>query len=189
MLKLLEAGSFRRLGGAREITVDVRLVAATNRDLAAEVHAGRFREDLYYRLSVMPLQVPALRDRSREDRLALLTRIVADLAPQMPGCPSACSAEALERLLSAPWPGNVREMRSVVERAMILARGAGEIGVEHLPSDVRRGAGGGGGGGGTATTSLRLLPRWSGFISRRHSGSTTGTARARRRSLAFRARR
>src|SRR5437773_11648037 len=66
----------------------------------------------------------------------------------MPGCPSACSAEALERLLSAPWPGNVREMRSVVERAMILARGAGEIGVEHLPSDVRRGAGGGGGGGG-----------------------------------------
>ena len=148
VLKLLEAGSFRRLGGAREITVDVRLVAATNRDLAAEVHAGRFREDLYYRLSVMPLQVPALRDRSREDRLALLTRIVADLAPQMPGCPSACSAEALERLLSAPWPGNVREMRSVVERAMILARGAGEIGVEHLPSDVRRGTGGGGGGGG-----------------------------------------
>src|SRR2546430_14392734 len=138
VLKLLEAGSFRRLGGAREITVDVRLVAATNRDLAAEVHAGRFREDLYYRLSVMPLQVPALRDRSREDRLALLTRIVADLAPQMPGCPGACSAEALERLLSAPWPGNVREMRSVVERAMILARGAGEIGVDHLPSDVRR---------------------------------------------------
>src|SRR5207247_3860961 len=129
-------------------TVNVRLITATNRDLVGDVQAGRFREDLYYRLSVMPLRLPPVRERSREDRLALLTRILQDLAPQMPGCPSACSAEALERLLSAPWPGNVREMRSVVERAMILARGAGEIGVEHLPSDVRRGAGGGGGGGG-----------------------------------------
>jgi transcriptional regulator with PAS, ATPase and Fis domain len=60
----------------------------------------------------------------------------------MPGCPSACSAEALDRLLSAPWPGNVREMRNVMERAMILARGAGQIGVEHLPGDLRKAAGG-----------------------------------------------
>jgi transcriptional regulator with PAS, ATPase and Fis domain len=60
----------------------------------------------------------------------------------MPGCPSGCSAEALDRLLSAPWPGNVREMRNVMERAMILARGAGQIGVEHLPADLRKGGGG-----------------------------------------------
>jgi len=129
LLKVLETKTFRRLGGSREMTVDVRLVAATNRDLVADVHAGRFREDLYYRLSVMPLRLPAVRERSRDDRLALLTRILADFAPQMPGCPSACSAEALDRLLSAPWPGNVREMRNVVERAMILARGVPQLGV------------------------------------------------------------
>src|SRR5581483_11499796 len=144
LLKVLETKRFRRLGGTRELTVDVRLIAATNRDLPAEVRAGRFREDLYYRLSVMPLHLPAVRERSREDRLALLTRIIADLAPQMPGCPSTCSAEALDRLLSAPWPGNVREMRNVIERAMILSRGAPQIGVEHLPADLRRGGGGGG---------------------------------------------
>ena len=141
LLKVLETRTFRRLGGTREMTVDVRLVAATNRDLVAEVRTGRFREDLYYRLSVMPLRLPAVRDRSRDDRLALLTRILSDLAPQMPGCPSATSAEALDRLLSAPWPGNVREMRNVIERAMILARGAGQIGVEHLPADLRKGGG------------------------------------------------
>ncbi len=142
LLKVLETKRFRRLGGSREMTVDARLIAATNRDLVGEVRTGRFREDLYYRLSVMPLKLPAVRERSRDDRLALLTRILADLGPQMPGCPSACSAEALDRLLSAPWPGNVREMRNVMERAMILARGAGQIGVEHLPSDLRKSGGG-----------------------------------------------
>jgi DNA-binding NtrC family response regulator len=142
LLKVLETKTFRRLGGSREMTVDARLIAATNRDLVGEVRAGRFREDLYYRLSVMPLKLPAVRERSRDDRLALLTRMLADLGPQMPGCPSACSAEALDRLLSAPWPGNVREMRNVMERAMILARGASQIGVEHLPGDLRKGGGG-----------------------------------------------
>jgi two-component system response regulator HydG len=142
LLKVLETKTFRRLGGSREMTVDARLIAATNRDLVGEVRAGRFREDLYYRLSVMPLKLPAVRERSRGDRLALVTRMLADLAPQMPGCPSACSAEVLDRLLSAPWPGNVREMRNVMERAMILARGAGQIGVEHLPADLRKGGGG-----------------------------------------------
>ncbi|HVH08652.1 MAG TPA: sigma-54 dependent transcriptional regulator [Gemmatimonadales bacterium] len=141
LLKVLETKTFRRLGGTREITVDARLVAATNRDLVADVQAGRFREDLYYRLSVMPLHIPSVHERSRDDRLTLLTRILAEFAPQMPGCPSACSAEALDRLLTAPWPGNVREMRNVIERAMILARGAPQLGVEHLPPDLRRGGG------------------------------------------------
>ena len=148
LLDVLERKTFHRLGGTRETTVDVRLLAATNRDLLAEVGAGRFREDLYSRLSVMTLRLPAVRERSRDDRLALLTRILSDLVPQMPGCPSAASAEALDRLLSAPWPGNVREMRNVVERAMILARGAGQIGLEHLPADLRKAGGGGAGGGG-----------------------------------------
>ena len=147
VLKVLEANTVRRLGGTRDTAVDVRVVAATNRDLVAEVRAGRFREDLYSRLSVMPLHLPALRERPREDRLALLARMLSDLARQMPGCPSAGSAEALDRLVSAPWPGNAREMRNVVERAMILARGSPQIGVEHLPADLRKGGGGGGGGG------------------------------------------
>jgi transcriptional regulator with PAS, ATPase and Fis domain len=138
LLKVLETKTFRRLGGTREMTVDVRLMAATNRDLVAATRDGRFREDLFYRLSVMPLHIPAVRERTREDRLALLRRLFADLAVEMPGCPPLASAEALDRLLSAPWPGNVREMRNVLERAMILARGKSEIGVEHLPADMRQ---------------------------------------------------
>src|SRR5437879_1822108 len=156
LLKVLDTKTFRRLGGTREMTVNVRLIAATNRDLVSDVQSGRFREDLYYRLSVMPLRLPPLRERWREDRLALLTRILHDLGPQMPGCPSACSAEALDRLLSAPLPGNVREMRNVLERAMILARGAGQIGVEHLPPDLRKAGSAGGAGGDRRHAALTL---------------------------------
>ena len=139
LLKVLETKTFRRLGGTRELSVDVRLIAATNRDLQGGVTNGRFREDLFYRLSVMPLHLPPARERSREDRLALLTRLLAELRPQLPGCPAECSAEALDRLLAAPWPGNVREMRNVLERAMILARGQPAVAVEHLPADLRKG--------------------------------------------------
>ncbi len=137
LLKVLETKTFRRLGGTREITVDVRLIAATNRDLAAEVEAGRFREDLYYRLSVMPLSLPAVRDRPREDRLALIQRILGDLQKALPDGPDNVSSEALERLLAYPWPGNVREMRNVLERALILGRGQPAINVEHLPGEFR----------------------------------------------------
>ncbi|MBI1967629.1 MAG: sigma-54-dependent Fis family transcriptional regulator [Gemmatimonadetes bacterium] len=136
LLKVLENKTFRRLGGTRELTADVRLVAATNRDLLSDTKTGRFREDLYYRLSVMPLHLPAVRERSREDRLALLTRIMATLARELPGCPASFTSEALERLLNAPWPGNVREMHNVLERAMILSRGLPEIGVQHLPGEM-----------------------------------------------------
>ncbi len=142
LLKLLDQNTFRRLGGTRELAADVRLITATNRDLQAEVQAGRFREDLRYRLGVLPIHLPALRERPREDRLALLSRILAGLTSELPGCPGVCTSEALDRLLSAPWPGNVREMRNVLERAMILAQGAPAIGVEHLPADLRKGTGG-----------------------------------------------
>ena len=138
LLKVLETKKFRRLGGTRELSVDVRLIAATNRDLVREVEAGRFREDLYYRLNVMPLVLPPVRDRSREDRLELITRILTDLKTQLPGCPSDCTTDVLDRLLSAPWPGNVREMRNVLERSMILARGQSTIGFEQLPTDLRQ---------------------------------------------------
>jgi len=137
LLKVLETKTFRRLGGTREITVDVRLVAATNRNLQSEVEGGRFREDLYYRLSVMPLQLPAVRDRSREDRLALITRLGSDLRAELPEAPATFSSEVVERLLAYGWPGNVREMRNVLERAMILGRGQPAISVEHLPGEFR----------------------------------------------------
>jgi DNA-binding NtrC family response regulator len=137
LLKVLETKTFRRLGGTREMTVDVRLIAATNKDLPAEVEAGRFREDLYYRLSVMPLRLPPLRDRSREDRLALITRLMSNLRAQLPDGPATISSEALERLLGYAWPGNVREMRNVLERGLILGRGKTELSVEHLPGEFR----------------------------------------------------
>ncbi len=139
LLRVLETKAFRRLGGTHELRVDVRLMAATNRDLVSDVKAGRFREDLFYRLSVLPVRLPAVRERSREDRLALITRLLASLHAELPGCPNTCTAEALDRLLTAPWPGNVREMRNVLERALILAQGAQAIGVEHLPADLRKG--------------------------------------------------
>ena len=173
LLRVLETKTFRRLGGTRELTVDVRLVAATNRELTSEVQAGRFRQDLFYRLSVMPLRLPAVRERSREDRLALVTRLLADLKPQLPGCPSECAADTLDRLLSAPWPGNVREMRNVIERAMLLARGAPALGPEHLPPDLRKaggtgGVGGGGGGGGGSGGERRHLPLTLADVERQH---------------------
>ena len=137
LLKVLETKTFRRLGGTREITVDVRLVAATNKELQAQVEKGEFREDLYYRLSVMPLMLPAVRDRSREDRLSLITRLMSDLRAELPDGPPTLSSEVLERLLAYGWPGNVREMRNVLERALILGRGAAAVSVEHLPGEFR----------------------------------------------------
>ena len=138
LLHVLETKKFRRLGGTRELVVDVRLIAATNRDLVREVEAGRFREDLYYRLNVMPLTIPPVRDRTREDRLDLITRILTALKAELPGCPTECTTDVLDRLLSAPWPGNVREMRNVLERSMILGRGQAAIGFEQLPPDLRQ---------------------------------------------------
>jgi DNA-binding NtrC family response regulator len=137
LLKVLETKTFRRLGGTRELTVDVRLIAATNRNLQAEVERGRFREDLYYRLSVMPLMLPAVRDRTREDRMSLVNRILIDLRKELPDGPPALSSEVVERLLAYPWPGNVREMRNVLERALILGRGQPAVSVEHLPGEFR----------------------------------------------------
>ena len=124
------------LGGGD--TRDVRVIAATNRELVREVEAGRFRGDLHHRLNVAPLTVPPVRERTREDRLDLITRLLADLKAQLPECPTECSGDVMERLLSAPWPGNVRGVRNGVERSMILARGHAAIGGEHLPNDLRQ---------------------------------------------------
>lgn len=123
LLRVLQERSFERVGGHRTIAADVRWIAATNRDLETEVRSGRFREDLYHRLAVFPIQLPPLRER-RRDLLplaeALLARAAADLG--RPGLRLDESARAT--MLGAAWPGNVRELANALERAAILAEGA-----------------------------------------------------------------
>jgi two-component system, NtrC family, response regulator AtoC len=137
LLRVLEGKSFRRLGGTQEISSNVRLVTATSKDLVNEVNAARFREDLYYRLSVMPVSLPPLRARSREDLLQLIASVLDELRPQLLDAPTTIADGALERLLRYAWPGNIRELRNVLERAMIMARGHDRIAPEHLPAEVR----------------------------------------------------
>ncbi len=137
LLRLLETRTFRRVGGTRDLTTDVRILAATTRDLGALIEAGQFREDLVYRLSVMPLTLPPLRDRAREDRLSLLLALVNELQRMLSDAPGSVGPDALERLLAHGWPGNAREMRNVLERALILARGQPAVGLEHLPGEFR----------------------------------------------------
>ena len=141
LLRVLEGKSFRRQGGTREVQVDVRLIAATSRDLVAEVTAGRFREDLYYRLSVMPINLPPLRARAREDLVDLIGHLLDELRVNLPEGPTELDDEALEHMLKYSWPGNVREMRNVLERAMIIGRGAPAIAPMHLAAEVRDASG------------------------------------------------
>jgi transcriptional regulator with PAS, ATPase and Fis domain len=137
LLRAIEERRVRRAGGSREVPVDVRLIAATVRDLATEVTEGRFREDLYYRLSVMPLHLPPLRARSPEDLRETVAALVTELRRGLQHAPYGVSDEALEVIGSYPWPGNVRELRNVLERALLLARGEELVGVTHLASEVR----------------------------------------------------
>ena len=139
LLKALESRTFRRMGGTREIETDARLIAATNRNLTRHVEEGTFREDLYYRLSVVPIHLPPLRDRSREDILDLIERLAAEIGRDRKDGPREIDAPAIERLVSYAWPGNVREMRNVLERAMILAGDAPRITLAHLPAEIRGG--------------------------------------------------
>lgn len=135
LLKAIEDRRFRRLGGVREIQVDVRIIAATHRDLREEVEAGRFRNDLYYRLNVFQIVLPPLRDR-KEDILPIASAFIAELNPVLGKQVQGIHPEAVRILEAYPWPGNIRELRNVIERAMILARGD-EIRPEHLPREIR----------------------------------------------------
>jgi two-component system response regulator AtoC len=137
LLGVLEGKTFRRVGGTREVSANVRLIAATSKDLVNEVTAGTFREDLYYRLNVMPVYLPPLRARSREDLIELIAHVLGDLHPALSEAPTEVSDDALEAMLRYAWPGNVRELRNVLERAMIVARGQSQIVPAHLPSEVR----------------------------------------------------
>jgi two-component system response regulator AtoC len=134
LLRVLETQTFRRVGGQKEIRVDVRFVSATHRDLPAMVQSGHFREDLYYRLNVGAIDLPALRERP-DDILPLAAHFLEKMAPVL-GVDSPGFDAAVEPLLKAyRWPGNVRELRNVVERAAILSRGE-RITAQHLPKEI-----------------------------------------------------
>jgi two-component system, NtrC family, nitrogen regulation response regulator NtrX len=122
ILRVLEEKEFERVGGGGKIRADVRIIAATNRNLAREVADGRFREDLFFRLNVFPIFVPPLRDR-REDVLPIAEHFVEEICAEQGKERKSIAPEAMERLLRHPWPGNVRELRNVVERLVILSMG------------------------------------------------------------------
>jgi DNA-binding NtrC family response regulator len=133
VLRVLQEKSFEPVGGNRVVQVDVRVVAATHRDLEAEVKNGRFREDLYYRLKVVEMTLPPLRERL-EDVPLLVEKFVHQVAERLGRAPKHASNEALARLVRHPWRGNVRELRNTIERAAVLASGA-EIAPEDLALD------------------------------------------------------
>ncbi len=144
LLRVLQEKRFEKVGGERTIQVDVRIIAATNRDLRAMVKAGAFREDLYYRLAVVPLELPPLRDR-REDIPHLVEQILADVRREY-GKPIARVADdAMDRLLGYPWPGNVRELINAMQSASVRCTGE-VIQLAHLPPEVRQAGGPGFGG-------------------------------------------
>ncbi len=133
LLRALEAREIRRVGGSKALPVNVRVIAATMRDLEAEVAAGTFRQDLYFRLAVVPVHVPPL--RGRLDDLALLAELLLQSASD--AAPLSLGPKALAQLRSYDWPGNVRELRNVLERATVLAHACGETVIEEV--DVRPG--------------------------------------------------
>ena len=131
ILRILQEKKFERVGGNKLIDMDVRVLAATNKDLEKEMEAGRFRQDLYYRLHVIPLRVPPLRDR-KEDIIHLTERFLQDFAAKEGQQPKTLSTGALEKLMAHDWPGNVRELKNIIERLIILTP-SNEIRAEDIP--------------------------------------------------------
>jgi DNA-binding NtrC family response regulator len=119
LLRVMEERTIRPVGSNREIPVNVRVIAATNRDLEAEVQKGNFREDLYYRLNVVSIRMPTLRERL-DDLPALARHFAATLAAEMGLTPPACSEAEIEVMKAYSWPGNVRELKNVIERCLLL---------------------------------------------------------------------
>ena len=139
LLRALQEQEFERVGGIRTIRVDVRLIAATNRDLQIEIEAGRFREDLFYRLNVVHMELPPLRQRTSDVPL-LLEHFVEKLNARLGRSLRGISEEALGLLIAHPWRGNIRELENVVERCMLFCEGD-RVEVEHLPPEVRNASG------------------------------------------------
>jgi two-component system nitrogen regulation response regulator NtrX len=138
ILRILQEHKFERVGGTATIDVDVRVIAATNKALEKEIAEGRFREDLYYRLNVIPFHVPALRER-RGDIPPLARAFVDEFCRESGAGPKEVAARAMARLEAYPWPGNVRELRNLMERLVLMTRGPRIVEAD-LPESVRAGA-------------------------------------------------
>jgi two-component system response regulator AtoC len=135
LLRALQESEFERVGGIRTIRVDVRLVAATNSDLKKEIGLGAFREDLYYRLNVVPIRLPALRERAQD--IPLLTgHFIEKFNARLKKTVTGIDAQALALLCSYPWPGNIRELENVIERAVLFCDQT-EIGIADIPAEIR----------------------------------------------------
>jgi two-component system nitrogen regulation response regulator NtrX len=137
ILRILQEHVFERVGGTETLEVDVRVVAATNKNLEQEMQAGRFREDLYYRLNVIPFHVPPLRER-RDDIPVLVRAFVLEFCSDSGTKTKSVTGRAMTMLQAFPWPGNVRELRNLMERLVLMTPGD-KIRVEHLPEEVRQG--------------------------------------------------
>jgi two-component system nitrogen regulation response regulator NtrX len=137
ILRVLTDQSYHRVGGQRPVKVDVRVLSATSRNLSDEISAGRFREDLYYRLNVVPVRLPPLRER-REDIPELVSHFLARFAAERRMPPPSISDEAMAALQAHDWPGNVRQLRNIIERTIILAPGdrVSCIEVDLLPPEI-----------------------------------------------------
>src|SRR5262249_53696786 len=138
LLRALQESEFERVGGIKTTRVDVRLIAATNRDLEEETESGRFRKDLYYRLAVGPIALPPLRDR-RSDSPTLPGRFTDKYSRRLKKRIEGMTDEALCEMQAFPWRGNIRELESLIERTLLFADGP-RIGVADLPQHLRSGA-------------------------------------------------
>jgi len=150
LLRALQESEFERVGGVRTIRVDVRLIAATNSDLKKEIAQGSFREDLYYRLNVVPIRLPSLRERASDIPLLVMhfiRKFNARLKKEVVGAEPA----ALSRLIAYPWPGNIRELENVVERAVLFCDGS-DLRLSDLPAELRETS-----GSSTSTTPVPAL--------------------------------
>jgi transcriptional regulator with PAS, ATPase and Fis domain len=134
LLRVLQEGTFERVGGEKSVSVDVRIISATNRDLAREVANGRFRKDLYYRIRVVPVAIPALRER--KDDIPLLVNHFLQTELKEGQHVRQVSPDALALMVEYPWPGNVRELQSALRFALLKAKDRA-IDLEHLPAELR----------------------------------------------------
>jgi len=153
VLRVLQEREFQRVGASRTQKANVRIITATNRDLLTAVECGEFREDLYYRLQVLEIRIPPLRER-KGDVWLLAEAFLKEFGRGLGRAPAALTAEAMDALLAHDWPGNVRELRNSLERAAILCEN-GPIAAEHLSLCPRRPK------PSPATTDLRILERWT----------------------------
>jgi two-component system response regulator HupR/HoxA len=180
LLRALQEGEIRRLGETESRKVDVRVISATNRDLREEVTRGGFREDLYYRISAFPIEVPPLRERSADIPL-LAAHLLQKSQERLGKRVGALTPEALQQLTEYPWPGNVRELENEIERAIALAREDGPIGLECLSERVVAAsissAGVAAATGSLKEARLAFERDYVGTVLRHHGGNATRAAR------------